>query len=220
MASSPVARWGTGRETSDGELKLGSPVIDWWRWFGRKGHRRAVAAAQKRCGRGSSDSGEGKGDAQQCAAPEASMWPRDGAGSQVFHREDVDCSKGVATRRRKIATWPYCPWGVCILIYVLRVAWIFAHPKKLHIYSYMVSRQLIYLVCFSFPCSLGLDFLHYFVENLTSECMEAFIVASISFLWLEWFSCLFRAIFVGFSCVSCSFDYEAFVFKFLCGGHG
>jgi hypothetical protein len=32
-----------------------------------------------RCGRGSLDGGEGKGDAQQCAAPEASMWPRDDA---------------------------------------------------------------------------------------------------------------------------------------------
>jgi hypothetical protein len=43
MASSPTARWGTGRQTSDGELKLGSPVIDWWRWFGREGRQRAAA---------------------------------------------------------------------------------------------------------------------------------------------------------------------------------
>jgi hypothetical protein len=34
---------------------------------------------QRRCGRGSSGSGEGKGDAQQCAAPGASMWPREDA---------------------------------------------------------------------------------------------------------------------------------------------
>jgi hypothetical protein len=72
-------RWGTGRQTSDGELKLGSPVIDRWRWFGREGRRRAAATAQRRCGRGSSDGGEGRGDAQQCAAPGASMWPREDA---------------------------------------------------------------------------------------------------------------------------------------------
>jgi hypothetical protein len=43
---------------------------------------------------------------------------------------------------------------------------------------------------FSFPCSIGVDFLHHFVENLSSnfvenlssECMEAFMVALISFL--------------------------------------
>jgi hypothetical protein len=38
---------------------------------------------------------------------------------------------------------------------------------------------------FSFPYSLGLDFLHCFVENLTSKCMETFMVALISFLWLK-----------------------------------
>jgi hypothetical protein len=79
MASSPAARWGAGRQTSDWELKLGSPVIDWWRWFGRGGRRRAAAAAQGRCGCGSSDGGEGRGNAQQCAALGASMWPREGA---------------------------------------------------------------------------------------------------------------------------------------------
>jgi hypothetical protein len=68
-----------GQATSDGELKSGSPVIDWWRWFGRDGRRRAAAAAQGRCGRGSSDGGEGRGNAKQCAAPGASMWPREGA---------------------------------------------------------------------------------------------------------------------------------------------
>jgi hypothetical protein len=78
-ACSPAARWGTGRKTSGREMKLGSPAIDWWQWFGRGGHRRAAAAAQRRCGRGSSDGGEERGDAQQCVAPEASMWPREDA---------------------------------------------------------------------------------------------------------------------------------------------
>jgi hypothetical protein len=34
---------------------------------------------QRRCGRGSSDGGEERGDAQQCATPGASMWPREDA---------------------------------------------------------------------------------------------------------------------------------------------
>jgi hypothetical protein len=35
---------------------------------------------------------------------------------------------------------------------------------------------------FSFRCSIGIDFLHRFVENLSSECMEVFMVVLISFL--------------------------------------
>jgi hypothetical protein len=57
-------------------MQLGSPAIDWWRRIGRGGRRRAAATAQRRCGRGSSDGSEERGGAQQCAAPEASMWPR------------------------------------------------------------------------------------------------------------------------------------------------
>jgi hypothetical protein len=68
-----------GWQTSDGGLRLGSPVIDWWRWIGRGGRRRAAAVAQRRRGCGSSNGGEGRGDAQQCAAPRASMWPRESA---------------------------------------------------------------------------------------------------------------------------------------------
>jgi hypothetical protein len=36
-----------------------------------------AAVVQRRCGRGSSGGGEGKGAAQQCAAPGASMWRRE-----------------------------------------------------------------------------------------------------------------------------------------------
>jgi hypothetical protein len=43
------------------------------------------------------------------------------------------------------------------------------------------SGQTIHPDCFSFPCSIGVDFLHHFVKNLTSECMDAFTVALISF---------------------------------------
>jgi hypothetical protein len=60
-------------------MKLGSPAIDWWRWFGRGGRRRASAAAQRRRGTGSSDGGEERGDDQICVASEASMWPREDA---------------------------------------------------------------------------------------------------------------------------------------------
>jgi hypothetical protein len=79
MASSPAARWDTGGQTSDGGLRLGSPVIDWWRWIGRGGCRRAAAVAQRWCGREGSNGGAVRCEAQQCAAPGASMWPREDA---------------------------------------------------------------------------------------------------------------------------------------------
>jgi hypothetical protein len=63
-------------QTSGRDVKLDSPAIDWWRRIGRGGRRRAAVAAQRRRGRGSSGGGEERGGAQQCAAPEASMWPR------------------------------------------------------------------------------------------------------------------------------------------------
>jgi hypothetical protein len=67
---------GHGEANKRRENANGSPAIDWWRKFGRGGRRRA-AAAQRRHGRGSSDDGEARGDAQQCVALEASMWPRE-----------------------------------------------------------------------------------------------------------------------------------------------
>jgi hypothetical protein len=51
--------------------------------------------------------------------------------------------------------------------------------------SYINSRvcgQSILPDYFSFSCSIALDFLHHFVENLSLECMEALMVVSISFL--------------------------------------
>jgi hypothetical protein len=76
---SPAARWSTGWQTSDRGMRLGSPVIDWWRWIDRGGRRRAAAVAQRRRGQGNSNGGEDRGGAQQCATPGASMWPREGA---------------------------------------------------------------------------------------------------------------------------------------------
>jgi hypothetical protein len=80
MASSPAARGCTDRQTSDGELKLGSPVIDWWRWFGWKDRRRAAATDRWWRGRGHSNSGEDRGGAGQRVARVASLVPSGGAG--------------------------------------------------------------------------------------------------------------------------------------------
>jgi hypothetical protein len=101
MVSSPAARWGTGRQTSDGEVRFGSPTIDWWRRISRRSRRRAAAAAQRRCGRGSSDGGEERGDAQQCAAPGTSMWPREDARRVTGRGGSVGgASSAVAVRRQ------------------------------------------------------------------------------------------------------------------------
>jgi hypothetical protein len=85
MAGSPAVRWSAGRQTSDGDRRLDSPVNDWWRKIGRGSRQRAAAAEQRRRARGNSDGGAGRGDAQQCAAPGASMWPREDA-RQVTRR--------------------------------------------------------------------------------------------------------------------------------------
>jgi hypothetical protein len=77
MASSPAVRWGWGRQTSEQGVRLDSVAIDWRRRFGRRCHRRAAAAEQWQRNRRSSDSGEKRGGAQQCAARVASMWPRE-----------------------------------------------------------------------------------------------------------------------------------------------
>jgi hypothetical protein len=79
VASSPAARWSAARQTSDEDLPLDSPAIDWWRWTGRGGHRRAAAAEQRRCTCGNSNDGEGRGWAQPRAARGASMWHREDA---------------------------------------------------------------------------------------------------------------------------------------------
>jgi hypothetical protein len=44
-------------------------------------------------------------------------------------------------------------------------------------------------------------------------CVDFLLVARV-------ISCLFRAIFVGFLCVPCSFDSEVFGFGFVGGDHG
>jgi hypothetical protein len=71
--------WARRRQTNGTGLRLALPSLDWWRRIGRGGRRRAVAAGQWRCGRGSSDSGETRGGAQQCATRVTSTYPREGA---------------------------------------------------------------------------------------------------------------------------------------------
>jgi hypothetical protein len=56
------------------------------------------------------------------------------------------------------------------------------NPEGLIYINSRVSGQTILPDCFSFPCSIGVDFLHHFVGNLSSECLEAFMVAYIFFL--------------------------------------
>jgi hypothetical protein len=84
--------------------------------------------------------------------------------------------------------------------------------------SSSVSRQTIHLDCFSFPYSIGLDF--------SSVCKESDLLVNGSFhgcvdsqFVAVGFSCLFQAIFVGFSCVACSFHCEVFGFEFVGGDH-
>jgi hypothetical protein len=72
-ASSPTVRWSAARQTSGGDRRLDSPAIDWWRWTGRGGRRRAAAAEQRWRARGNLDGGEGRGWAQPRAAQGASM---------------------------------------------------------------------------------------------------------------------------------------------------
>jgi hypothetical protein len=78
-ASLPAARWGTGRQISYGDRRLGSPVTDWRRRVGQGNSRRAVAAVQRRRGRGNPHGSEDRDPAQPHVAREASMWPREGA---------------------------------------------------------------------------------------------------------------------------------------------
>jgi hypothetical protein len=52
---------------------------------------------QRRRGRGNLDGGAGKGDAQQCAAPGTSMWPREDPRQATGHGGSAE---GRARRRR------------------------------------------------------------------------------------------------------------------------
>jgi hypothetical protein len=69
--------------------------------------------------------------------------------------------------------------------------------------SSRVSRQIIHLDCFSFPCSIGLDFSSFCKEyNLRVNgsfhgCVDSLLLARRIFM-------SFSSYFVGFSCAACS----------------
>jgi hypothetical protein len=56
--------------------RLGSPVIDWWRWIDRRCRRRAAAADRWWRGRGHSKSSEDRGGTGQRVARAAALGPR------------------------------------------------------------------------------------------------------------------------------------------------
>jgi hypothetical protein len=85
--------------------------------------------------------------------------------------------------------------------------------------SSKVSSQTIHPDCFSFPCSIGLDF--------SSICKESDPRVNGSFhgcvdfpLVARWIFVSFLSYFVGFSCAGCSFDSEVFGFRFVGRDHG
>jgi hypothetical protein len=77
-ASSPPARWGRRRQTSEGNLRFGSPGSDWRWWFDRRGTRQWPVAKQQRCLRSDANSGEMRGPTKPCV----------GVGAQVEAREE------------------------------------------------------------------------------------------------------------------------------------
>jgi hypothetical protein len=84
--------------------------------------------------------------------------------------------------------------------------------------SSRVFRQTIHPDCFSFPCSLGLDF--------SSVCKESDLRVNGSFhgcvdsrFVARWILVSFSS-FVSFSCAACSFDSKVFGLKFVGGNHG
>jgi hypothetical protein len=127
-------------------------------------------------------------------------------------------------RIRSAATvWP-CDEEECYMTYMpLRILYhnlsargsvvFFLAQEGLIYISSRVSRQTIHLDCFSFPCSIKLDF--------SSACKESDLRVNESFHFCVDFplvACVifvsFRAIFVGFSCAACSFESKVFGFRF------
>jgi hypothetical protein len=80
------------------------------------------------------------------------------AGSQGLHREDAVCGDGVAVRWRGVLHDLFAPEGFYHNLST-RGSVVFCLAQRGLIYiSSRVSRQTIDPDCFSFPCSLGLDF--------------------------------------------------------------
>jgi hypothetical protein len=98
-----------GRQTSEGDMQLGSPSLDWRWWVDRGCHRRAAATGRWWRGREHSNSGEDRGRAGQCVARTASLGPS-GCAEMVGWLGDlaeggvVGGSNGAATGKRTPAS--------------------------------------------------------------------------------------------------------------------
>jgi hypothetical protein len=85
--------------------------------------------------------------------------------------------------------------------------------------SSRVSRQTIHPDCFSFRCSIGLNFSFVCKESVLRVngsfhgCVDSRFVA-------RWIFVSFSSYFRWFSCAACSFDSEVFEFEFFGGDHG
>jgi hypothetical protein len=113
----------------------------------------------------------------------------------------------------------FAPEGLCHNLSA-RGSVVFCLARRGLIYiSSRVSRKTIQLDCFSFPCSLVLDFSSVCKESdlrvngSFHDCVDSRFVAC-------WIFVSFRAIFVGFSCSACSFGSEVFGLGFVGGNHG
>jgi hypothetical protein len=113
------------------------------------------------------------------------------AGSQVLCREEAVCGNGVTVRWRGVLHDLFAPEGL-YHNFSARGSVVFCLARKGLIYiSSRVSRQTIHLECFSFSCSLGLDF--------SSVCKESDLRVNGSFHGCVDFRFVARWIFVSFS---------------------
>jgi hypothetical protein len=113
------------------------------------------------------------------------------AGSQGLRREDAICGNGVAVRWRGVLHDLFAPEGLYHNLSA-RGSVVFCLAQMGLIYiSSRVSRQTIHTDCFSFPCSLGLDF--------SSVCKESDLRVNRSFHGCLDSRFVARWIFVSFS---------------------
>jgi hypothetical protein len=113
------------------------------------------------------------------------------AGSQGLRREDVVCGNGGDVRRREVLHDLFAPEWLYLNLSA-RGSVVFCLARRGLIYiSSRVSRQTIHPDCFSFPCSVGLDF--------SSVCKESNLRVNESFHGCVDFRFVARWIFMSFS---------------------
>jgi hypothetical protein len=90
------------------------------------------------------------------------------------------CRPCVGRTRTTAKAWP-CDKEECYLTYLpLRGLYLSLSSRGSEVIC--PTQRNSYILSLGFMSYLGLDFLHHFLENLISECEEAFMVALISFL--------------------------------------